>query len=69
MNAAILDNYGSAQDALEHLCDTLVTEEAYFDLFADEQQAFHDWAFDNAADYLDDGTIDWIGAFYDWREL
>jgi len=60
--------YGMPQDALEDLCDTLITEEAYFNLFGDEQQAFHDWAFENADDYVDGNGIDWISAFYDWRE-
>lgn len=60
--------YGIPQDALEDLCDTLNVEEAYFNLFGDEQQAFHDWAFENAHNYVDDDRIDWVGAFHDWRE-
>jgi hypothetical protein len=69
MSQIILDTYGSKQSALEHLCDTLITEEPYAALFGDEQEAFHVWAFKNAADYVDGDYIDWVGALYDWREL
>jgi len=68
ISTAILDHYGTAQDALEDMCDTLILEEPYADLFGDEQLAFHDWAFANAHDSVDGKGIDWVGAFYDWRE-
>lgn len=68
VSQAIAQFYGTEQDALESLCDTLIVEEPYFNLFGDEQLAFHDWAFENASDYIDGNGIDWVGAFYDWRE-
>jgi len=64
----IYRQYGMPQDALEDLCDTLIVEEAYFDLFGEEQQAFHDWAFENAHDYETEYGVDWREAFQAWRE-
>lgn len=64
----IFQLYATAQDALEDLCDTLIVEEAYFNLFGDEQLAFHDWVFERAHDYIDEDRVDWISAFHDWRE-
>jgi len=68
-NQTILDQYGTKQDALEHLCDTLIVEEPYAALFSTEQEAFHVWAFKNSAHYIDGDYIDWVGAFYDWQDL
>lgn len=68
ISRTIAELYGTQQDALEHLCDTLITEEPYAALFGDEQQIFHDWAFENAHHYIDGGYVDWVGAFYDWKE-
>jgi len=64
----IKDNYATKQDPLEDLCDTLITEEPYAALFGDEQQVFHDWVFRNAENYADSSGVDWVGAFYDWKE-
>jgi len=66
--AEFLGHYATKQDALEDLCDTLIVEEGYADLFGDEQQVFHDWVFENADDYMDTNGVDWVGAFYDWKE-
>lgn len=68
LSETIASLYGTTKDALEHLRDMLITEEAYTDLFGDEQLAFHEWAFKNAHTYIDSNTVDWVGAFYDWRE-
>ena len=66
---SIFTCYGSEQAALESMCDALVVEDAYFNLFAEEQQSAHDWIFSNADEYADGEGIDWVGAFYDWIEL
>lgn len=68
LSKTVANLYGSSQDALEHLCDTLITEEPYAALYGEEQEAFHVWAFDNADKYIDDNYVDWVGAFYDWQE-
>jgi hypothetical protein len=60
--------YGSDKDAFEHMCDTLITEEPYATLFGPEQEAFHEWAFENSVRYVDGDYVDWVGAFYDWQE-
>ncbi len=67
-NKALFEHYATKQDALEDLRNTLTVEEPYANLFEDEQKVFHDWVFENAGDYVDDKSIDWVGAFYDWSE-
>lgn len=66
----LVDLYGSYQDVLEDICDTLIVVAEYADLFGDEQDAFHDWAFEHAHEYIDThGHIDWSEAFNEWITL
>lgn len=60
--------YGSQQDVIEDIADTLIVEGAYADLDMDQNLAFQTWAFANAEHYLDGTDIDWVGAFYDWYD-
>jgi len=61
--------YGTQQDALEDLCDTLIVEPGYAGLDADKQLAFHDWAFKNAEHYLDGNSVDWMCMLHDWYDF
>ena len=38
MNEYLKHYYATAQDVLEDMCDTLITEQPYADLFAEEQE-------------------------------
>ena len=63
------ENYASEADAREDICDTLMDEERFRNLFGPEQLVFLDWAIAHANEY-DAGSdgVDWVGAFYDWVE-
>ena len=68
LTKALADRYGTDQDVLEDICDTLIVEQEYADLDGDQQQAFHKWAFANAGEYLDGTRVDWVGVLHDWYD-
>lgn len=68
LTKTLANRYGASQDVLEDICDTLIVEQEYAELDAEQQQAFHKWAFANAEHYLDGTDVDWVGVLHDWYD-
>ena len=65
----IINYYDSEQAAFEDACDTLITDPAFAYLYAEEQDDFFEFAYENWADYLNaEGYIEWHELFQAWRE-
>lgn len=58
--------YGAPQDAFEDMNDTLIVEEPFAALFAEEQEDFFQFAYHYWGEYFGSDGIDWKSMFYVW---
>ena len=68
MNTTILDLFGTADNAVSSLKKALSNDAFWNGMSGHDKVVFQEWAFNNAKNYKDGETLDWVGAFYDWLE-
>lgn len=65
-DGALDEFYGSTQDAFEDMNDTLIVEEPFAALFAEEQDDFFQFAYHFWGEYLSSDGVEWVSMFYVW---